>query len=131
MEQSKLITYILVFLLGFIISKIIPDLCDKLYQNSIIEQFIIGGQATGETQVAVDQEIQCIPGIDENNCGACFTITEDSTIYTTDPSNLTRDACLIAGNNWLIENTEGTPITYSHGLVCNQHTYQCDEPCSR
>ena len=60
MEQSKLITYILVFLLGFIISKIIPDLCDKLYENSIIEQFIIGGQEV--TEVAVDQEIQCIFG---------------------------------------------------------------------
>jgi hypothetical protein len=126
MEQSKLITYILVFLLGFIISKIIPDLCDKLYQNSIIEQFIIGGQT-------FDQEIQCISGTDENNCGACYVITpgtDGTYIYTIDPGIKIEANCTSSDieQNWMIENTEGT---YSHGLVCNQHTYQCDEPCSR
>ncbi len=125
MEQSKLITYILVFLLGFIISKIIPDLCDKLYENSIIEQFIIGGQEV--TEVAVDQEIQCISGIDENNCGACYETIGDTYSPLTGEIK-TRDACLDdVGNNWF-RNISGS---YMHGLVCNPNTNQCDEPCLR
>lgn len=127
MEQSKMITYILVFLLGFIISKIIPDICDKLYENSIIEKFIIGGQ--------VDAVVECVSGTNEENCGACFGTTQnDDGSYTIDSSipPLTRDACLAAGKNWFREITmEGGAINYSHGLECNSLTHQCDEPCLR
>ena len=127
MEQSKMITYILVFLLGFIISKIIPDLCDKLYENSIIERFIIGGQN-------YDQEMECINGINEGNCGACFIINADGT-YTLDPENLIQANCTsndTTQRNWMRQNIDGVgTITYSHGLECNPYTYQCDEPCLR
>ena len=131
MEQSKMITYILVFLLGFIISKIIPDLCDKLYENSIIERFIIGGQS-------FDQEMECISGQNEGNCGACYIITQDADdnyIYTLDIDNLIESSCTSDANierNWMRQDIdEAGTITYSHGLICNPNTYLCDEPCLR
>lgn len=129
MEQSKVITYILIFLLGFIISKIIPDLCDKLYENSIIERFIIGGQE----EATYDQEIECILGINEGNCGACFIINADGS-YTPDTANLIEANCTSSGTierNWMRLDTDDTGTTYSHGLTCNPDTYQCDEPCLR